>query len=349
MIADLNLKVVIYGVAKYTGLFALSRILTRKHLRILGYHGMAIKDEYLFRPMLFMSVRTFEKRMNFLSRKRYPVIGLNEAVVRLADGSLPPNATVITIDDGWSGTRLHIAPILSRYNFPATLYLSTYYLEKQTQVINVALSYVLWKTNLRQLNMGNICSTLQGTFELYDCVQRNAAVDYLVAHANLLSGAEDRQRLFQDICCVLDIDYVKIVEDRLFTYINKIEATELLAFGIDIQLHTHRHLFPNDKIEHARKEIQENRDVLGELGFFDLTHFCYPSGNYTKSQIPWLDEFGMKSATTTFRGLNNKTTHLLELCRFLDSDEISMIEFEAEMCGFKDIVKSIILRLRSSV
>ena len=94
----------ILRIAKLLGLFILARRRTLGDLRILCYHGAAIGDESLFRPNLFMTRETFEGRMKFLADHRYPVISLNEAVKGLKNGSLPPAATVITIDDGWYGT-----------------------------------------------------------------------------------------------------------------------------------------------------------------------------------------------------------------------------------------------------
>ena len=90
-----------------------------------------------------MTAATFERRMRFLSDARYPVVPLGEALENLEQGTLRKNATVITIDDGWYGTFKLQYPVLRKHGFPATLYIASYYLENQTQVFNVALSYVL--------------------------------------------------------------------------------------------------------------------------------------------------------------------------------------------------------------
>jgi hypothetical protein len=38
-------------------------------------------------------------------------------------------------------------------------------------------------------------------------------------------------------------------------------------------------------------------------------------------------------------GFNRSTTPKLELRRFLDSEAISFLEFEAEMCGFFELIR----------
>src|SRR3546814_16687961 len=87
---------VILRVAKLTGLFALARLLTAGDLRILCYHGAALRDEHHFRPGLFMGKETFAARMALLARPGYPVIALAIAVAALPTGHWPRGATTVT-------------------------------------------------------------------------------------------------------------------------------------------------------------------------------------------------------------------------------------------------------------
>jgi hypothetical protein len=96
-----RLKLAAYHVCKWAGLFALARRLTPGGLRILCYHGFAVDDESEFRPGLFIRVETFRRRLAHLAAHRYPILSLDEAIDRLTRGTLPPNAVVITVDDGF--------------------------------------------------------------------------------------------------------------------------------------------------------------------------------------------------------------------------------------------------------
>ena len=96
----MTLKEFILTVAKSAGFFHLARWMTGEALRILCFHGFAFRDEARFRPKLFMNRATFEQRLAILARHRFPVLKLDDALRRLAEGRLPPGATVITIDDG---------------------------------------------------------------------------------------------------------------------------------------------------------------------------------------------------------------------------------------------------------
>ena len=39
------------------------------------------------------------------------------------------------------------------------------------------------------------------------------------------------------------------------------------------------------------------------LGGRSATHFCYPSGDYSRDFLPWLRQLGIRSATTCVPGL----------------------------------------------
>jgi peptidoglycan/xylan/chitin deacetylase (PgdA/CDA1 family) len=327
--------------AKAAGLFALARHWTARDLRILCYHGAALRDEHSFRPGLFITAETFAERMRFLVERGYPVLELDEALRLMAKGALPRWATVITIDDGWYGTYRLIAPVLKRLGLPATLYLATSYMERQAQVFDVAAAYAIWRAGEGTLDLSAVSPGLGGTFSLADQSQRDAACQALSDHASALATAGERQALLRRLCRVLGLrDWAEIERDRVAAYMDEGEARELVAMGIDLQLHTHRHRFPDDSPEAAAAEIEANRRALSRLTNRPLNHFCYPSGQYTKGQLPLLERLGIASATTTRPGFNRSGTPRHELRRFLDSDALSLIEFEAEISGFRELFRS---------
>jgi peptidoglycan/xylan/chitin deacetylase (PgdA/CDA1 family) len=329
----------ILRIAKWTGLFALARRLTARDLRILCYHGGALRDEHRFSPGLFMSRETFTDRMDFLKRHRYPVLTLDQAIQSLERGDWPNAATVITIDDGWLGTYSVMAPVLKDYGFPATLYAATYYLERQTQVFNVAANYVLWRARDQTLDLAGLADGLSGRHLLIDAAQRSVVRDKLVACADSMSSAEERQELFRRVCAAVGLDASEIEDARICCFMNAEEAANLKHHGIDLQLHSHRHTFPADNFELARREIEDNRRALALLGGEERVHFCYPSGDYEAWQIAWLPQLGIRSATTIRGGFTRAGSSPFELRRFLDSERVSPLEFEAEMSGFFELIR----------
>ncbi|GIK85345.1 MAG: hypothetical protein BroJett026_08260 [Betaproteobacteria bacterium] len=332
-------------IAKALGAFRIARRLTRGDLRILCYHGAAVADESAFSPGLFMTGATFERRMAFLAEQRYPVLPLGDALDRLADGSLPDGATVITIDDGWVGTATVMAPILARHRFPATFYVATYYAARQAQVFNVAAAYALWKAGPRDLDLAAVAPGLAGTFALAEPARRKAALDLLVRHADSLPDAATRQQLLERLCEWAGVDVAALRDRRLFAFANADELRALAAQGVDVQLHTHRHRFPPGDRAAAMTEIEDNRRALEGIAPGPFVDFCYPSGHYDEAQWPWLDALGMRSATTTKGGFARRRHHRFELPRFLDSERITPLEFEAEMSGLFELVRRLGYRI----
>lgn len=329
----------ILNIAKALGLFALARRVTAKDLRILCYHGAALRDENHFRPGLFMTEGTFVERMEYLAKHNYPVINLDEALDLLKRGALPNCAVVITIDDGWYGTYRIMVPVLHRHGFPATLYIASYYLKNQVQVFNVATSYVLWLSQDHVLDLSEVSSCLSGSLDLANDTQRDETNRILGEFAESIGGPNERQMLFREICEVLDVNWRAIEADRLISFMNEKESREILKMNIDIQLHTHRHRFRAEDFEEAKVEIEGNRSALAGISPGPLRHFCYPDGYYERRQRPWLECLGIVSATTVKKGFNRRDVSLYELRRFVDSERISSLEFEAEMSGFFELIR----------
>ena len=92
------------------------------HLPILGYHRVgAIKGDHV--PTV--SPQAFERQLAFLARHRYRVLALEELVGILDRGDpLPRHGAVITFDDGYEETHTIAWPILKRFGFPATVFIT---------------------------------------------------------------------------------------------------------------------------------------------------------------------------------------------------------------------------------
>ena len=99
-------------------------------LRVLGYHGVC--DDQLagepWMPSYFVTASAFEAQLQYLGRHAL-VLPLSEAAHRLCEGTLPRRAVCLTFDDGY-GNNLRVAvPLLRKYSMPATIFLSTAYVE----------------------------------------------------------------------------------------------------------------------------------------------------------------------------------------------------------------------------
>lgn len=93
---------------------------------ILTYHNFTIEEGSSYK----INIVEFEKQMDYLATHNYSVISLSELIKGLKVGQLPPRPIVITIDDGFKPTYTLAYPVLKKYNFPATLFIYTNFIEK---------------------------------------------------------------------------------------------------------------------------------------------------------------------------------------------------------------------------
>jgi peptidoglycan/xylan/chitin deacetylase (PgdA/CDA1 family) len=334
------LKVAVYHVFRLLGFFALARQLTAGHLRILCYHGLSLADEHLYSPGLFMRCETFRSRLETLRRRGYPVLPLEEALHRLRTGSLPPNATVITLDDGFYGNYVHGTDLARDFQMPMTLYVTTYYVVKQNPIFRHAVQYLFWKTGVRQLELEGLPGVDGGTLDLSDAERTRAIQWAIIEHAEARLSEPERVAVCQLLSQRLEVSYDELVASRRLSLMTPGEVRQLAALGTDIQLHTHRHHLPVDA-DLLRREVEDNRRVLEPAIGRACVHLCYPSGVFTPEQWPTLEQLGVMSATTCENGLNDASTPQYALKRFLDGENVRPIEFEAEICGFAEAVRSV--------
>jgi peptidoglycan/xylan/chitin deacetylase (PgdA/CDA1 family) len=334
-----NLKIGALRVLHGCGVFSLvaGSKWRRQRLLILCYHGTALEDEHLWRPGLYMPPDILEKRLVLLKKQNYSVIGLNEGLQALREGTLPPRSVVITFDDGTHDFYRQAYPRLKSFGFPVTVYQTSYYTDHPRPVFNLICSYMLWKRRgdvlPAQPRLG-----LQQDLDLRTESGRHSVVRALIDHSDgqNMNGTE-KDQLAAQLAKVLRVDYEALRQKRILQLMNVAEVKEIAAAGVDIQLHTHRHRTPEDE-RLFRREIQDNRVRLRDWTGVEARHFCYPSGVYREQFFPWLQQENVISATTCDAGLATASSNALLLPRFVDSQNRSEIDFESWLSGVGDLL-----------
>jgi len=322
-------------IARALGAFAFCRWRTRRQLRILCYHGIWVGGEPHYGDCLYMSAQRFAERMALLKRLGYEVLPLGEALTRWERGALPGHAVVITIDDAWYGTFKHMVPILHEHRFPATLYVTTYYVLAQRPVISVLLGYMVSRIPDVAAATQRLAA-IPGLDEVTG-LDRDRLTERLLVYVESFPNLAERWAAVQRLADVLDVDLGPITQDRRFGLMTEQELAHAREAGMDLQLHTHRHRMYDMNEAELRADLEINRCEIARIAGSEpgsLAHFCYPSGVYGTSVFPALERTGIRSATTTEFGLNPPGTHRLRLKRILDCESLSDIELEARLCGF---------------
>jgi peptidoglycan/xylan/chitin deacetylase (PgdA/CDA1 family) len=107
------------------------RELRRERFPILLYHRFVREDADLARypgtEIIFtVTARRFEEHMASLAQQGYCSVGPDQVYAFLTDGkALPERPIMITVDDGWRSDIDIMLPILERYGFGCTIFVTT--------------------------------------------------------------------------------------------------------------------------------------------------------------------------------------------------------------------------------
>ena len=261
-----------------------------------------------FGNCLFMTPALFDARMARLRASGATVLPLGEAVARLAANDLPPASVAITIDDGWVSTHTHMLPTLERYQFPATLYATTWYAGRAFPVANVAVAHLIEAAG-------------RGDLDRWVETRRIEALPL-----------EQRLGALRDFGRSLGQGEAWL-ETRQFNLMGADELADAHRRGLDIQLHTHRHIDVHAQIDSLAQEVADNRAYLTAATGAPAEHFCYPSGTWHPRAAATLVACGVRSATLVDEGINAPGADPYALRRFLDGPRVTTVGFDAYLSG----------------
>ena len=324
----------LFSAARRLGLFQISRYLRRnsKSLLILCYHGVSKTDEDLWKPSLYMDRATFRRRLATIRSFGLDVLPLGEALRQVEAGTLKRPAVAITFDDGWHDFYTSAWPLLREFDFPATVYQTTYYTYYNRPVFDTACSYLLWKGMGKTVtDPCHIGLPITVTLDSMAAVDETAKRLRFFAAETLLSG-EEKDDALAVLAEQLGLDIRDIIRSRTLHLMNPTELAEVSRHSIGIELHTHRHKLPADR-KLFLEEIARNRELIRAATGIGPEHFCYPNGGHRPELTGWLREAGVKSATTCDPGLVSKGADPMLLPRVTDSNNVSQARFESWLAG----------------
>lgn len=282
-------------------------------LRILCYHGLC-EDRLAaqaWMPGFFVTASAFRRQLEYL-KKTAAVLPLSEAVVRMQNGSLPRRAVSITFDDGYANNLHLAAPLLAEYALPATVFLSSAYMESGEL-------FPFLKVKLIQSKIGR---------ELPPA----ALPEYKTAPIDQLLEAAGRWwPRVKDTLSQAQIDTLRPLTVA--------EVRALDGALIELGAHSHTHcILRNETRERREMEILTSIAKVGEWAGRPARLFSYPNGqrdDFAASDKEVLKRRRIQCAVSGISGTNGAAADLLELRRYpvgLYHDETA---FRAELTGFR--------------
>lgn len=315
------------------GVFYICRKWIANKTLVLAYHGFEIDDECQFRDQLFIKADTLKRRLKYLE-KHCHVVSLND----YEQHGPQKNKVVITIDDGWYSTLSVAAPIFNEIQMPYTVYLTTENVLDNQPIFHVALSYILHRNVGKYLSYSN-----ENGLRIEQTITTENMPDIVESFTPAKREKNDTM-LLRDVARCLNFDFNPTIENKALTLMSVKQTQAIQKLGADIQLHTHTHDTPLNSYELFAEEINVNRDHITAITGIKPEHHCYPSGVYNTDSFGHLNRLGVKTATTCYPGLCDRQTNPMEIPRFLDSERIEQIVFEAEVSGVSELLRKLFKR-----
>ncbi len=325
-------KLWVLRIARTVGLFHLSRWVTRNSFIIIGWHGVSIRDEHQRFPEYFLQPETLKQRLEYLDAY-FSIVPLEEALRQQAEGCIKPHQVVLTFDDGMLNLRKSALPELRRAKAPATVYLVSDTLRRETSITLDLLVREAFLTTER-VELGG--ETIPGLrIERWRSVEeRLTAARQCHAHMSEMTSYEERWDYAKPLIEKLGIRCAEVEKSGLWSYLNTADLREMMPLGVDFQLHSHLHQIVGEMGDRLGDDTRTCRETIEHETRREARDYCYPSGCWGRWCWPHLTEAGVRSAVTCKLGPNFRDTPALALRRYIDTNTNTPIEFEALTSNF---------------
>ncbi len=283
----------------------------KQRLSILIYHRVLPAYDYMRESE--HTAECFDWQMEFLSRHFSP-LSLSDALGLMDAGKLPQRAVCVTFDDGYADNALLAQPILEKWRIPATVFVSTKYIDGG-RMWNDSVLEALRRS--RQTTM-DLTSLGLGRLELNSEINRKASAYQLIQRIKYLP-LEERQRVV-----MLVEEQSEDLPENLMLTTEQLRAMQ--HSGIEIGGHTHSHpILASMADDDAREEIERGKQVLEDALGKPVRFFAYPNGIPGKDYLPvhqkMVKEAGFEAALTTQWGVSDISTDRWQLRRFTPWDK----------------------------
>lgn len=307
-------KAMFYG----TGGLRLIRYRNRGGLRILMYHR-------------FSDLRGLERQCEHL-RTYYRPISLDDAAKALQPGGkLPDNAVVVTVDDGYRDF-LAAYRIFRRYRIPATLFVTTDFLDTGDWLWVDRVRYAFRHARVREATIELSSGDVRFSGE-----QPDQSTVRLTEALKAVSN-EERLSVIDALPRVLQTD-IPAKPPEEYAPLDWEQVRALAAEGADFGAHTRSHpilsRLPGGQL---RDEIEGSRRRIEQETGRRISHFCYPNGkpeDVAGAPVEAVRRAGFQTAVTTVAGLNYPAGDLLLLKRIGVTPEYPDRYFQQCAAGFR--------------
>lgn len=265
--------------------------------------------------------------------KSYSVISLGEVASALrGERSLPDNATVITVDDGYRDFFDVAYPILREYRLAATVFLVTDFVDGKEWLWTDKLRYCIQRTRLPRVEI-TIPTGETIRFELNNEEQRSKAASVLNQVTKKLPD-KARRGMIGQLPELLETELPKTAPSEYAPLTWKM-IRRMSRDGFEFGAHTENHPILSrieSEVDLRQQIVRSKIRVEEEIGM-PVSHFSYPNGGFDERSLNVVRRAGFQSAVTVQCGLNPLNSDPFLLKRIGVEPDISEAKFQHWISG----------------
>lgn len=260
------LKRILINLFDTLGVLGISRHLNRNTPVILMYHRI------IDHPLLpGISPEVFQAQMHYL-KKKFRVISINQLISEIASNAVKPNTVVITFDDGHQDFYTNAWPILRNQEIPASLYITTDFIDKKQMLWPDILRYLLINSSQTELILDDL-----GKFLLTSDQEKLLTWNILGNYCLTLSSLQ-RQVFMENLANRLGVEWVSEAH-KPFLPVSWEEIKKMQSEGLIIGSHTVSHpILSKITLAELREELDSSYQLITQRTGEHPLGICYPNG-----------------------------------------------------------------------
>lgn len=315
-----------------------NRSLHNRSLTILTYHSV-IKNRLAISDWCYIDTGSFKEQLFYL-KKYFNIVSLSSGINLLKNNCIKKPTVAITFDDGFYNNYEIAFKYLQKAELPATIFLSTKYINSNDTLWFCRLIDALEATSELQiewqgeaLSLDSIENRIKASIILQSRLKR-------LSQGKLLKAA---RLLIQKLGSDPDFAIRPGSPYRMLTTdsIRIMQESGLIEFGS----HTHEHsILKHLGTKKVYDEISSSKHIVERLTRKPCVLFAYPNGcigDYSLDAIGILKKCNFLGAVTTIPGTNDRKTPLMELKRYGIGATQTFSEFQLLASNFRHFVKRI--------
>lgn len=340
------IKTLVYNCFYYTQFYRFFRFFNRNKLTLLMYHGFTNESLGRFFELSdgkHVKLDNFKFQLKYL-KKNYCFLTLEKFLEYKRFGKkLPKHPLIITIDDGYKSNFKLAYPLLKKMKIPATIFLTTDFVENKNFLLTDKIEYSLAMAKPRiyynkifdegqvfRINSENKKTYLR-KFKLFlKSIPRELQLNFV----NKLESLFNFKLHFGK-------DILEIYQPLDWSDIKLMLKSGLISFGSHTHTHSILSLCSSNELDH---ELVTSKNLVEKRLNLDCNLFSYPNGtakDFNEVVIKKLKSLGYSCALTTIPGFNDIASDVYQLKRIAIDSRMNKQEFIMNLVGFRYLLSKL--------